>query len=90
MRIENGDLLTLGGGETHLVIDNILFEDKKYIFTNEFKGEEPTQQYAIYEVSEEGLSLITDETKMQILFPMFNNNVKKILQEVKNERFNIE
>ena len=94
MKIEKGDLLTLDQNEKYLVIDNILYDGIKYIFTNKFMNEEPTEEYAIYEVDEQNedgeLNLIEDQTKIEILLPMFNNNVQKLIQDVKNERFNIE
>ena len=100
MKIENGDFLTLNTekNEQYLVIDIILFEGVKYIFTNKFVDEKPTEDYAIYEfitneddeTSDGNIRLINDNAKIELLFPMFNNNVKKILQELNKERFNIE
>ena len=90
MIIENGDLLTLDGEEKSLVIDNILFEGKKYIFTNKIINDNPTQEYEIYEVDNDELEIIDDEKTIEILMPMFNNNVKKMLEEINNEEFNVE
>ena len=86
MDVKKGELLTLDDSKEYLVIDKILFEGKDYIFTNEMFGEDFGNQYHIFELDNDGLEEVLDQKKIELLMPVFNNGIKKALEE---ENFNV-
>ena len=85
MKYEIGDILTISGVE-YVVLDNILNEDKKYIFTNKIiENDELGKEFYTFEVFEDGVKQIKDDKLLEILLPIFQNNINS-----KNEKYKME
>jgi len=90
MKIESGDLFTLDE-EQYLAIDIIVYEGDKYIFSNEIKNDEPTQNYAIFKQDDDYVEEVTDMKLINLIFPIFNGNIQKLIRETKlAEKYSID
>lgn len=84
MNIEIGDLLTIDD-KKYLTLGKIVFMGNDYIFTNEIINDEPTKQYFIFKKTDDEVEEITDKKSLEILLPMFNKDLQKLLKENKYE-----
>ena len=77
-----GDLITLDDGD-YLVLDMQTYNGIEYAFTNKIeKGEHPTKEFYTYELEGDEVSLVDDEGMLNILLPMFSQNIQKLLNNI--------
>lgn len=81
MNLTNGSIITLNDNKQYLIIDNLIEAGDKYLFTNELKNDELTEQYYILKVLDMEVSLITDETLINDLLPKFREKLNKTINE---------
>lgn len=81
MNLTNGSIITLNDNKQYLIIDNLIEAGDKYLFTNELKNDDLTEQYYILKVLDMEVSLITDETLINDLLPKFREKLNKTINE---------
>ena len=77
MKYEVGDIIKVLGVE-YVVLDEILYEENKYIFTNKIKeNDELGKEFYTFEVYDNGVNQIKDDKLLEILLPVFHKNINK-------------
>ena len=82
MDLTAGILMTVED-KKYIILETITYENEKYAFTNEVKGEEElTEDYYIFKLSGKEIKLITNEKLLNTLLPIFQEKLK---ETIKNE-----
>ena len=82
MELTSGILMTVEN-KKYMILDTIIYENEKYAFTNEIKGEEEiTEDFYIFKILGDEVKLITNEDFINTLLPKFQ---EKIRETIKNE-----
>ena len=81
MNLENGVIMTIDTNR-YIIIDTIVHDNTKYLFTNEIKGEENlTEDYYIFRVNGEKVKIVKDEELISKLLPIFKEKMKATIME---------
>ena len=81
MEFTNGTIITVKT-KRYIIIETMVYDNKKYIFTNEIKGEEElTEDYYIFQTVDNDVILITNEEKLNNLLEKFQEKLKKTIDE---------
>ena len=87
MNIIVGDLLTFEG-KKYIVLSALMYQNKKYYFTNLVKdNEELTGEYYIFTLNNYNLEMVVDDQLREVLLPKFEMAIKN---EINNLRTSIE
>ena len=82
MELTSGILMTVEN-KKYMILDTIIYENEKYAFTNEIKGEEEiTEDFYIFKILGDEVKLITNEDFINTLLPKFQ---EKLRETIKNE-----
>ena len=85
MDIVVGDLLTIEE-KKYIVISSIVYEGKKYFFTNLIKeNEELTGEYFIFTGNLSAMEMVIDDKVRSILLPKFEMAIKTDIEKIQNE-----
>lgn len=85
MKLEVGDLITVSSSN-YLVMDLVPYGGISYAFVNKMtKKEEPTDEYYVFKMVDDGVVKVVDEEMLNILVPLFSKNVNKMAQKMLDE-----
>lgn len=85
MNLEVGDLITISASN-YLVMDMVPYGGINYAFVNKMtKKEEPTDEYYVFKIVDDGVTKAVDEEMLNILVPLFSKNVNKMAQKMLDE-----
>lgn len=77
----NGNVITVNDTD-YMVLETIDYQGKKYIFTNEIKEEEPTNDYYIFNVNNSEVTKIVEEELLNKLIEEFKTLLAKAYNEL--------
>lgn len=79
----NGNVITVNDTD-YMVLETIDYQGKKYIFTNEIKEEEPTDDYYIFNVNNNEVTKIVEEELLNKLIEEFKTLLAKAYNELED------
>lgn len=79
----NGNVITVNDTD-YMVLETIDYQGKKYIFTNEIKEEEPTNDYYIFNVNNNEVTKIVEEELLNKLIEEFKTLLAKAYNELED------
>lgn len=79
----NGNVITVNDTD-YMVLETIDYQGKKYIFTNEIKEEEPTNDYYIFNVNNSEVTKIVEEELLNKLIEEFKTLLAKAYNELED------
>ena len=80
MELTAGILMTVED-KKYIILETITYENEKYAFTNEVKGEEElTEDYYIFKILGNEIKLITNEELLNTLLPKFQEKLKETIK----------
>lgn len=79
----NGNVITVNDTD-YMVLETIDYQGKKYIFTNEIKEEEPTDDYYIFNINNSEVTKIVEEELLNKLIEEFKTLLAKAYNELED------
>lgn len=79
----NGNVITVNDTD-YMVLETIDYQGKKYIFTNEIKEEEPTNDYYIFNINNSEVTKIVEEELLNKLIEEFKTLLAKAYNELED------
>lgn len=84
MDIKVDDMFSLSSGR-YITLDEKVYEQERYIFTNKLDGNEnPTQEFVVFKCLPEGLSEDINSQTLKILLEYFSEQANEKLAMVNN------
>ena len=86
MSFEQGDVITLKGQE-YLILDDMKVENVEYALGNKITEEEPTEEFWIFKVLNEGNNVIrvTDKDELDKILPLFSQKLQGLVNQIIGE-----
>lgn len=82
MELTSGVVMTLGD-KKYIILETIIYENEKYAFTNEVKGEEElTEDYYIFKIMGEEVKIMRNEELLNTLLPKFQEKLKETIENL--------
>lgn len=80
-----GDLLTIDG-KKYITMQILEYNGNVYAFVNQMTiNEEPTNEYYIFKIFDDGIKIVVDESLKNILMPEFEKLLKKDIENIISE-----
>ena len=84
MEMNIGDVFSFDGNE-YIVLERLMYDDKNYLFVNKVIGEEPTQEYYIYELlKDDEVEIVLDDNLRKFLLAKFEEMLKNDIKNIIN------
>lgn len=85
MNIVVGDLLTIEG-EKYITLEMVNYNGNEYAFVNKMtEAEEATDEFYIFEILDDSISIVTDDSLKDILILKFQDLLQKDIVKIMQE-----
>lgn len=85
MIFEKARIIENDNNEEYITMSVIKENDKEYAFANKFNEDEPTDEYSIFTIVDDEITIVEDNDLINKLLPIFQEEIEKDLKEILND-----
>lgn len=69
----------------YIALNVINYNNKKYVFTNKIINENPTNEYYVFDNTNNLLKIVENKQILDIILPIFSKNIEKMINDEQGE-----